>query len=902
VCAAGAVLWVQAESRRDRVRVLARLAPGLTPSMARHLALDDSVAFRRFALETGSLNLRNALGALWSTVESSSPEAYERSSAAIDVHYRRIAVALVELYSTPDYIQDLETRNAFSPEKAVELRRLVLESQRLRPDQTADSGERITRLNDLLEGFQSLGYDRGVMLIEIDLASEVMKSGLADERLRHLRLALEAANRIDATMMKCQVLGELGFTYRTRGLDDSMRACYDEALTIARRCRIPEQLSRILQFRAGYEVSQGRLAAATDLVVEARRQCREMGGGGLELQFVVGAMDHFADLGCWEITEQLLEHCPALIRELDAAPQAFSDLKLSIDRQRVRILVVHGKFDEATALLHRIEGPFRRIARPRFARLLDDVTALMVERGGSAYALPWIEKGLANCDSISVPEHAIGLALHRAQALLATGDLAGARSALHDFDRRAAQRLDVLEFAVDRDVLDAHLHAKAGDRIGAQAALDRGLRALRAQARTLDAGPQGYLAIAAHDDLRDAMHGVLADPTAGYRFEMEWRSLPGDLGQGTKPASRILPTPSIPSGALHCVYRVGETTIVRWSTSGGSIRRDTLSISPAECSQAIHAIVSAMSDSGGLTSVESPLRRLSLALLPPQAFASSSPKRQQLFLSTDGPLARLPFELLRRPSDDAPLCAQWDVAYLDRPASPRGPLGSGAPSILGDPSRTNTIRRGLAVGADLAEALLEADSVAHAWRGARVLKGAQATKHALMASWRNAPRIHIATHLLRNPEIPFIAFFPLAMTPGAAPDEGYLEMADVRSTDLRGCELVILSACASGAPYRASDRRLGPSMGDAFLDAGARAVIQTSWPVADRDARRFVERFVSIWKPGTDPVAALADTRRAFIRDDEPPRVWAAWSIHLAGTPWSRPAAPTLTSSLARVP
>jgi CHAT domain-containing protein len=82
-------------------------------------------------------------------------------------------------------------------------------------------------------------------------------------------------------------------------------------------------------------------------------------------------------------------------------------------------------------------------------------------------------------------------------------------------------------------------------------------------------------------------------------------------------------------------------------------------------------------------------------------------------------------------------------------------------------------------------------------------------------------------------------------------------------------------------------------MGDAFLDAGAHAVVQTFWPIEDRDARRFVERFVAIWNPGDDPVAALADTRRAAIRAGEPPWVWAAWSIHVAGVP---------TSSLARVP
>jgi len=900
-----AAVGVAVRLRSEPVRALRRQAPDLPATMAEHLVQDDDDAFGRFAIGMGFTDFREGYFVLGRSIDYGSPDGYVRTSAALAPYRRRLAVAMTEHYSCPDYLRDLEFTAKLPPKKAIALRIQILEAQRIGRDSSLDTRERIRRYEAALEQFRSFGYTRGIVLTENDLATEVIRLGRSDEHLAHLRRAVVTATDLGETYLKCQYLGSLGVTYQGLGVIDSMHACFDTALTIARRCRFPDQFPRILFFQAGYQIDQGRLAAATEMILEGQRQCREMGGGGLELRFVVDAMDHFADLGCWEIVERLLLRCPVLIRDLEgtSARRPYETYRFAAERNQIGVHLARGRTEEAYALFIQLEGATRRPASTNYGELLDDVTEGLVESGRTVDALPWIEKGLAYCDSFHLPEYGTPLALRLAQAHYSTGSPDSARAALQDFDRRIAPEQNG-DLRIARDVLDARLLEREGDRTLARARLDRAMAALRHRARTLDAGPQGYLALSAHQDLREALHGMFASAADGYQFELAWRSLFTELGRGneavtTRPARQT----RLPIGALHCVYRFGPGAIVRWTATASGISRDTLDMTTADCGREIDTILDALGKGELDPASHVRLHRLAQALLPAQAMRGDSGAAVGTFLITpDGPLTRLPFELLNLSATGfEPLAQRWDVAYGDRPARSRV-SPSGSPAILADPLPTAAMRRNVAPAA-LAEARAEAESVRRAWPGARLFEGAAATKPAVLASWRDASRIHVAAHLMRNPEIPFIAYFPMAQsTPDAPADDGYLEMADIRATDLRGCELVVLSACASGAPYVASGNRLGPSMGDAFLDAGAGAVVQTFWPVADADARRFVERFIATWKPGSDPVAALADARRAALRAGEPPRVWAAWSIHLAGAPWSRPAAPTLTSSLAPVP
>ena len=178
--------------------------------------------------------------------------------------------------------------------------------------------------------------------------------------------------------------------------------------------------------------------------------------------------------------------------------------------------------------------------------------------------------------------------------------------------------------------------------------------------------------------------------------------------------------------------------------------------------------------------------------------------------------------------------------------------------------------------------------VSAAWSGTRVLAGSHATKDSVLDAWAHAPRIYVAAHVAHVPEIPFLTFVPLAVPEGADESRAYLEIKDVRSLDLSGCELSVLSACASGAPY-VERGRVAPSLGDAFLDAGARAVVQTFLPLSDADASRFATRFLTRWDGGReDVVRALNLARREDLIGTGravDPAAWATWSVSVRGVP-----------------
>ena len=64
---------------------------------------------------------------------------------------------------------------------------------------------------------------------------------------------------------------------------------------------------------------------------------------------------------------------------------------------------------------------------------------------------------------------------------------------------------------------------------------------------------------------------------------------------------------------------------------------------------------------------------------------------------------------------------------------------------------------------------------------------------------------------------------------------------------MKGCRLAVLSGCGSGAPF-ADGVITAPSLGDAFLDAGADASMQTFWRIRDESPVFRPEEAVRLWK------------------------------------------------------
>lgn len=280
-------------------------------------------------------------------------------------------------------------------------------------------------------------------------------------------------------------------------------------------------------------------------------------------------------------------------------------------------------------------------------------------------------------------------------------------------------------------------------------------------------------------------------------------------------------------------------------------------------------------------------RFLSQKLLAP--LAPHVGKSPRWIVSPDGPLAFLPFELLEiggkrvvenheitiAPSLAVITAGKARAARVLAPGANREFLGIGVSRAGGD-------------WPELPAAEREVSAVANLFPADRrvTLTGAQATEAAFAkldasGDLERFRYIHIASHAFLSPRGSSLSGVVLAKDAADEANDGIVTAAEWPVYRLRS-DLVVLSACDTGrGTLLAGEGVMG--LPYALLQAGARDVLLTLWPVSDAAAADFMPRFYNRLRKGLQPAKALRETKLELARSRGPhaaPAHWAAFVLH----------------------
>ena len=247
--------------------------------------------------------------------------------------------------------------------------------------------------------------------------------------------------------------------------------------------------------------------------------------------------------------------------------------------------------------------------------------------------------------------------------------------------------------------------------------------------------------------------------------------------------------------------------------------------------------------------------------------------KDHLCIVPHGPLHYYPFHLLG--AADRPLAQDWIVTY--QPNLHLFISRRGRPAVSRHRERElSAVGLSFIPPADLGlapmrDSVSEVQAIADAF-GAQPIVEEHATPSAVREALLRSRRVHLSTHGEQDAAAP--AFQWLQFTPDG--DDGRLYAYDVLTLDLRGLELLTLSACETAlGRFDARDNIRGLPAN--LLLAGVSTIVATLWPVESKTSARFFMTMYQRLKAGSDRLAAFASAQRDVRRRFPQYRDWGAF-------------------------
>jgi CHAT domain-containing protein/Tfp pilus assembly protein PilF len=260
----------------------------------------------------------------------------------------------------------------------------------------------------------------------------------------------------------------------------------------------------------------------------------------------------------------------------------------------------------------------------------------------------------------------------------------------------------------------------------------------------------------------------------------------------------------------------------------------------------------------------------------------------RLLVSTDGPLATLPFAALRRRgrylAESKPLATVLSATvFAELKADRRSPPATEAPRLaaFGDPvypaapkapekqedgAPRSAILRGLPL-APLPGSRREVEAIAALYPNAASYLGADATEEQVKSVGPEVRVLHLATHGLLDERRPLDSALALSLprNPRPGEDNGLLQVWEIFEKLELHADLVTLSACGTALGQEVSGEGL-IGLTRAFQYAGARSVLASLWSVADDSTADLMQRFYRSLRRGESKDEALQQAQAGLLR------------------------------------